>query len=104
VRSDLARFACYWENQVPGLYAKAPPETSFPRAMVDACVEGAGGGNVRHFVCAPDGTVRGSFRGYLKPERFLAKLAAPDAEHAGRPIADVLREIAEKVYTEGRTG
>jgi len=121
VRRALSGYVCAWQNQVPGLYAQAPPETSFPREMTASCVEGAGGGNITHLLCAPDGAVRDAFRGYWKPDRFLRELvphdhaAATTKEDAylarchdeaprGQAVADVLRRIAEEVYTKGRTG
>lgn len=97
--------------------------------MVDSCPEGAGGGNVRHLICDPDGTVRATFTGYWKREAFLREFGPHDHEgdpegtslerrrrnfwrtvHAeseqmrGRALRDVLREIADAVYLEGRTG
>ncbi len=114
---------------MPGLYTQSPPETSFPRDMVETCTEGAGGGNVRHFICNPDGTIRLYFAGYWRPERFLRELSPHDHEgdptHSsiavaqrnlhlrnhresemfrGRPIREVLRQIADEVYTKGKTG
>jgi hypothetical protein len=114
---------------VPGLYAQAPPASSFPREMVDSCPEGAGGGNVRHFICGPDGTVTAAFSGYWKPARFLRELgphdhaADPDGtaleaaqkarlerdhreapEYVNRPLRENLSRIAEEVYTKGKTG
>jgi len=123
------RYVLYWENQVPGLYAKAPPETSFPREMVEGCPEGAGGNNVRHFICDPDGRVTAYFTGFWKAPRFLRELGPhghdEDAtgtsleraqknlllrnheetkEYAGRPVDEVLRQVRDEVYTKGKAG
>ncbi len=131
MKRELETRVLYWENQVPGVYAPGRPEESFPREMVETCLEGSGGNNVRHFLCGPDGRVREYFTGYWKPERFLRELGAHDRTHAsdpeatalekaqrnllrrnhegaagyvGRPIAEVLREVRDEVYTKGRVG
>jgi hypothetical protein len=104
VRRALAGYAVYWENQAPGVYRGEP---SFPRSMVDGCAEGAGGNNVRHFVCDSGGVVRRVFRGYWKPAKFLELLGSghEDPEgFVGRPVQDALARIAEEVYTKGKTG
>ncbi len=131
VREWLSRRECYWENQVPGVYEARPPGESYPREMTESCLEGAGGNNLRHFLCDSDGLVRQYFTGYWKPERFLRELAEHDPSHAeddastplaraqrnllrrnheeerayiGRPIADVLRQVRDEVYTKGKAG
>ena len=99
-----ATCVCYWENQVPGLYSKEPPDHVFPPQMVAACREGAGGGNLRHFVCSPDGKIHRSFRGFLRPASFIANFEGRDLVVAEPDLRETLRTIAEEVYTKGRTG
>ena len=80
-------------NQLPELYCNNtvdPGVDRYPGDMVDRCPEGAGGGNIRTYVCTPDGRVLHLTLGYWKKDRFLAEL-----EHAERVYA--LRDDPGKV-------
>ena len=119
------RFVTVWVNQIPGLYcASHSPTNKFPIEMVDKCPEGAGGGNVRIFVCSADGKLESVLMGYWKKETFLRELE-PHGEHhsggsrqenllrhcheyawthRGRDIEPLLRQIEDEAYTKGKVG
>jgi hypothetical protein len=125
VRFLNEHFVLYWTNQIPGLYCSAHGGANrFPQEMVDRCPEGAGGGNVRFFVCDVDGRVSDCVLGYWKPPRLLAELKEHDRSHPTEPaeaaqrnllrrahamargeeIGAVLRRIEEECYTLGKVG
>ena len=122
-------------NQLPELYGNTsadPGRDRYPGDMVDRCPEGAGGGNVRTYLCDPDGRVRHLLLGYWRPDRFLEELdhaeldpvvhAREHEQRAGaqeatilhalaevaadrdRPIREVLDRIEDEIYTKGRIG
>jgi hypothetical protein len=129
------RFVLAFHNQLPELYCGAGIDR-YTREQIDRCPEGAGGGNVRCFVCTPSGKVVSLILGYWHPQTFLEELSATGhAEHiaqhrsrvattplskaqqyvlirgheqalqdAGRPIAEVLRQIEDEIYTKGKIG
>jgi hypothetical protein len=70
-----AWFDLRWHNQLPELYCDVTVDQIYPDAHLDTVVEGAGGGNIRFFVCDPFGRVVHQVSGYWKPERLLAELA-----------------------------
>ena len=68
-------------NQLPELYCNNtvdPGVDNYPGDMVDRCPEGAGGGNIRTYVCTPDGRVLHLTLGYWRKERFLVELDHAD--------------------------
>lgn len=114
-----------WVNQIPGLYcASHAPTNKFPAEMVEKCPEGAGGGNVRMFVCTPEGKIEACLLGYWRKESLLRELSPHDERHSGpsrqdallrlchefsrahrgRDIDEVLRRIEDEAYTQGKVG
>ena len=93
VASRLAKnYVLALHNQLPELYCNNtvdPGVNNYPGDMVDRCPEGAGGGNIRTYVCTPDGRVLHLTLGYWKKDRFLAEL-----DHAEEVYA--LRDEPEK--------
>lgn len=117
-----------------GLFSDPPirrgseaPKLQYPDDQVDRCPEGAGGGNVRLYLCAPGGQVRRMLLGYWKPERLLEELRHFDLEPSEheklhrttahdrlllRSIREVregdieeeLRRVEDEIYTKGRIG
>ncbi|HYE97610.1 MAG TPA: hypothetical protein VEJ18_01815, partial [Planctomycetota bacterium] len=61
-------------NQAPGLYC-ADSTARYPAAQVEGCPESAGGGNVRVYLCTPEGDVAFLILGYWAPPRFLEELS-----------------------------
>ena len=68
-------FDLYWTNQLPELFRdpNAPPRR-YPESQMEQFPEGGGGGNVRVFVCTPDGRVVHHLRGYWSPATLLDEL------------------------------
>ena len=68
-------FDLYWTNQLPELFrdTSVPPKRYSDDQMAQF-PEGGGGGNVRVFICTPDGRVVHHLRGYWKPERLREEL------------------------------
>lgn len=105
------RFVLAQHNQLPELYCNNtvdPGVDRYPDDQVDRCPEGAGGGNIRAYVCAPDGTVRALVLGYWRRDRWLAELAEEDhaaaiAAHARlRDAASERRDIAaQNIFIRG---
>jgi hypothetical protein len=131
VQEALRPYALVTHNQLPELYCNNtvdPGVDRYPDDQVDRCPEGAGGGNVRLYVCEPGGRIRRLLLGYWKPERFLEELRhfeldPPDHErlHQERTarerlilrsiretravdIEEELRRIEDEIYTKGRIG
>lgn len=99
------QFTLAWENLYPELFGKADPNATPPRYAPEqtaSLAEGAGGGNIRCYVCTPDGKIVHQTLGYWKPARFLAemqfalglllsheaKIKAEQTKHAGRIQAE----------------
>lgn len=130
VREALSKVVLVTHNQLPELYcnnAVDPGADRYPDDQVDRCPEGAGGGNVRLYLCAPGGQVRRMLLGYWKPDRLLEELRHFDldpAEHEklhrttahdrlllrsirearDLDIEEELRRVEDEIYTQGRIG
>src|SRR5262245_48277588 len=74
-------FVLVWHDQTGGM--PAPPEQAGAAPTGDY-PEGGGGGNLRTFFCAPDGTVFRYLEGYWGPERYRA--AAREARQLARGL------------------
>jgi hypothetical protein len=102
VRALLSRqFVLAMHNQVPDLYCNNsidPGTDRYPREQVDRCPEGAGGGNLRLFLCSPSGEIVSAMMGYWRPDRFLEELGR------GRAIlgARSSRADVERLHRECR--
>ena len=104
-------FVLAQHNQLPELYCNSsvdPGVDRYPGDQVDRCPEGAGGGNIRAYVCASDGTVRGLTLGYWRRDLWLAELREDDhasaiAAHAKlRDAATERRDIAaQNIFIRG---
>jgi len=71
------RFVLAFHNQLPELYCNTsvdPGQDRYPGDQVDLCPESAGGGNVRIFLCTPEGRIAFEMLGYWRPARFLEEL------------------------------
>jgi hypothetical protein len=66
-------FVSIWHNQSPELYAVKGRQEVFTPAQLKAYPEGGGGGNVRSYFCAADGTVLYYLQGYWNTGRYLAE-------------------------------
>jgi len=102
VRTQLSRrFVLAMHNQVPDLYCNNsvdPGTDRYPREQVDRCPEGAGGGNLRVFLCSPSGEIVSLMLGYWAPGRFLEELGR------ARGIVDARssRAAVERLHRECR--
>src|SRR5690349_13117468 len=70
-------FTLAWENLYPELFGRADPNAAPPRyspEQMKDMPEGAGGGNIRCYVCTPDGKIVHQTLGFWRPERFLGEL------------------------------
>lgn len=70
-------FTLAWENLYPELFGKADPNAAPPRYAPEQTrdlPEGAGGGNIRCYICTPDGKIIHQTLGFWRSERFLAEL------------------------------
>lgn len=89
-------FVLVQHNQLPELYCNNtvdPGVDRYPGDQVDRCPEGAGGGNIRAYVCSPHGIVRGLTLGYWQRDRWLAELN--DLDHTSAIAAHTkLRDAA----------
>lgn len=131
VADALSNYVLATHNQLPELYCNHtvdPGADRYPDDQVDRCPEGAGGGNVRLYLCSSDGRIRRMLLGYWKPERFLEELRhfelSPE-DHAARhqernarerlllrsiqetrevDLLDELRRIEDEIYTKGKIG
>ena len=64
-----------FHNQMPELYCSTSVDPgNYPEEMVENCSEGAGGGNVRSFICSRDGRVISVTLGYWKKEKFIREM------------------------------
>jgi hypothetical protein len=68
-----ADFIPIWHNQSPDLYAVRGRQEVYAPAQIKAYPEGGGGGNVRSYFGAADGTVLYYLQGYWSAERYLAE-------------------------------
>lgn len=85
-------------NQVPGLYCNNsidPGSDRYPAGQLDGCPEGAGGGNLRVFICRPSGAIVAEILGYWGPDRFLEELRRV-AALAGMPASKTELEEAHR--------
>jgi hypothetical protein len=72
------RFVCTWYNQARREFPRRPPKDWKPASGEDPPLpDGAGGGNVKLFFCAPDGRILSYWRGVANPGSFArqARLA-----------------------------
>lgn len=74
MKARLERFEVVVHDQAPGLYC-GDSTARYPSAQVEGCPESGGGGNVRVFLCTPEGAVAFQILGYWRPERFLEELS-----------------------------
>lgn len=74
MKARLARFEVLVHDQAPGLYC-GDAAARYPAAQVESCPESGGGGNVRVFLCTPEGALVFQILGYWGPSRFLDELA-----------------------------
>ena len=54
--------------------AALPPQPAFTREELELYPEGGGGGNVRSYVCLPDGRIVHYVEGWFAPERFADEM------------------------------
>lgn len=96
MKARLSRFKVVVHDQAPGLYC-GDSKARYPAAQVEGCPESAGGGNVRVYLCTPDGDVAFLILGYWAPPRFLEELARGEEILAGPAEAGRLhRECRER--------
>lgn len=98
-------FTLCWENLYPELFGRADPNAAPPKYAPEQTAnlaEGAGGGNIRCYVCTPDGRIVHQTLGFWRPQRFLAemkfalslptddpvKLRLEQSKHAGKLQAE----------------
>jgi hypothetical protein len=90
-----AHFTLAWENLYPELFGRADPNAAplryAPEQMKDM-PDGAGGGNIRCYVCTPGGRIVHQMLGYWKAGRFLAELKFA----LNLPTADPVKLKAEQ--------
>jgi hypothetical protein len=70
-------FTLAWENLYPELFGRADPSATPPKYAPEQTKdmpEGAGGGNIRCYVCTPDGKIVHQTLGFWRAERFLAEM------------------------------
>ncbi len=81
-------FTLAWENLMPELFGRADPNAAPPRYAPEQTrdlPEGAGGGNIRCYFCAPDGRIVHQTLGYWRKERFVAECRFALRMTAGDP-------------------
>ncbi len=87
-----------WHNQCPGLYCNNTADTRtpipYPPEQMATVKEGAGGGNVRLFLCDSEGRVLLSVRGFLPADRMLEELA----------FGEELVEMSEEMRSQASEG
>jgi hypothetical protein len=87
-----------WHNQCPGLYCSNTADSKnpipYPPEQRATVKEGAGGGNVRLFLCDSEGRVLLSVRGFLPADRMLEELA----------FGEELVEMSEEMRSQASEG
>ena len=70
------KFVLCWNNHNPRERSggEGIEQPKYTKEELDAYPEGGGGGNVRSYVCLPDGRITHYIEGWFKPERMLEEL------------------------------
>jgi len=69
-------FVLAWNNHAPewGGGGEARKQPVFSKDELAAYPEGGGGGNIRTYICRPDGAIVHYIEGWFRPERYLGEV------------------------------
>ncbi len=85
-----AKFVLVWNNHAPdyGGGGERGKQPVFSAKELENYPEGAGGGNIRTYLCRADGTILHYVEGWYKPARFLEEIAVSATETTAKQRAE----------------
>jgi hypothetical protein len=104
-----AGFVLVWNNHAPdyGGGGDGARQPLFSKEEIERYPEGAGGGNIRSYVCRDDGSIAHYVEGWYRPARYLAEisfavdlLGEGDASAKRKAHRDALVEAQAKIARE----